>query len=505
MQVNESRVLLLNIFLAGLCSIIYELLIATATSYFLGDSITQFSVTIGVYMATMGVGSYVSKWVKDEGILPNFISFELMLALVGGVSVPLIYFSYSLGFSVQAVSVVLTAIIGVLVGLEIPLLSRLMAQHYSLKSNLANVLSIDYLGALLATLLFPFVLLPTMGIFKSSLLFGLVNLLIAASLLWLFKTRLSPKTGSALRVVFYLVLTLLLLAMFYAKTLNALWQQDVFEHRVVHSEQSQYQRLIVTKHKEDIRLYLNGNLQFSSIDEHRYHEALVHPALSRSVAVKNVLLLGAGDGLAIKQLLKYPEINRIDLVDLDPAVTQLAANHHYLNQVNEGALGNEKVNIIHQDAFRFVDTSAAQYDLVIIDLPDPKTIALARLYSLQFYQKVRRILNPQGIVVTQATSPFFAQKAFWSIQKTVETSGFQTVLPYHINVPSFGEWGFVMACKSRCEIQTNRQFEGQYYTQHLAQHWFHFPPDLIDNQVEISTLDSPKLLHYYLDGWRYWN
>ena len=174
-MIRESHILLFSIFIAGLCSIIYELLIATTGAYFLGDSITQFSLTIGIYMAFMGVGSYLSRWVSDTKLLGSFIGFELVLALIGGMSVPILYFSYAFDLSLQLSSVVLTALIGILIGLEIPLLSRLMEKHYNLKTNISNVLSIDYFGALLATLLFPFLLLPWLGVFKTSLAFGMMK------------------------------------------------------------------------------------------------------------------------------------------------------------------------------------------------------------------------------------------------------------------------------------------------------------------------------------------
>ena len=125
-SIRESHILLFSIFVAGLCSIIYELLIATTGAYFLGDSITQFSLTIGVYMAAMGVGSYFSRFVPDKPLLVYFIGFELLLALLGGLSVPLLYFAYAYGLPLQVISVLLTTLIGILIGLEIPLLSRLM-------------------------------------------------------------------------------------------------------------------------------------------------------------------------------------------------------------------------------------------------------------------------------------------------------------------------------------------------------------------------------------------
>ena len=504
-MLRESHVLLFSIFIAGLCSLVYELLIATTTAYFLGDSITQFSLTIGIYMAFMGVGSLIAQWINEERILESFIAFELALALIGGCAVPLLYFSYAQGLSVQLISALLTGIIGVLVGLEIPLLSRLMAKHYSLKANLSNVLSIDYFGALIATLAFPFVLLPWLGVFKTSLTFGLINLSIALTLLWYFFGRLLPKYKYTLRLLFILVLILLCILMWFSKPLNDQWNDAVYGDRVVHSEQSQYQQLVVTRYKDDIRLYLNGGLQFSSIDEYRYHESLIHPAMSRARHAKNVLILGGGDGLAVRELLKYEQIERITLVDLDPAVASLARENHHLLKLNLNALNHPKVSVVHEDGFVYIAENAAQFDVIFADLPDPKNVSLARLYSKQFYLNIKQRLAPGGIFVTQATSPFFATKTFWSIHNTIASAGYQRVLPYHINVPSFGEWGFVMACVQHCPTYNEPNISTRFYSANIDRAMTIFPNDMTNKHSKVSTLDRPDVLHYYLAGWKYWN
>ena len=504
-MLRESHILLFSIFIAGLCSIIYELLIATTGSYFLGDSITQFSITIGVYMATMGLGSYLSKWVSDNSLLAQFIGYELVLALIGGSCVPLLYYSYAQGMPLQVISIGLTALIGVLVGLEIPLLSRLMEKHYTLKANLANVLSIDYCGALIATLVFPLFLLPWLGVFKTSLLFGLANLSIALTLLWYFYQRIPLTQRYCLRIGFSVVMLVLAGLMFFSSQLSEQWNEAVFEDRIVHSEQSQYQQLVVTKYKDDVRLYLNGGLQFSSIDEYRYHESIVHPAMMRLANVRSVLLLGGGDGLAVRELLKYPEIQAITVVDLDPAVAELAKTNVYLAALNQEALSHEKVSVVHRDAFVYLSDTQAFYDLILIDLPDPKNISLARLYSQQFYQIVKRRLAHHGIMVTQATSPYFAPQAFWSIHNTLESVSYDTVVPYHVDIPSFGHWGFVMACKTACKHQDRRLPQTRFYRVDMEPIMTIFPPDIAKRKSQVSKLDKPHVLYYYLDGWKYWN
>ncbi|MER2491118.1 polyamine aminopropyltransferase [Catenovulum sediminis] len=504
-MLRESHILLFSIFIAGLCSIIYELLIATTGSYFLGDSITQFSLTIGVYMATMGIGSYLSRWVSEQTLLAQFIAYELVLALVGGSCVPVLYFSYAQDLPFQFISILLTAVIGVLVGLEIPLLSRLMEKHYSLKANLSNVLSIDYFGALIATLVFPLALLPWLGVFKTSLLFGLLNLSIALTLLWYFFQQIDSRLRFYLRTALVFAFLTLLGLMLFSNHLNDKWNESVFDERIVHSQQTPYQQLIMTKNKNDIRLYLNGGLQFSSIDEYRYHESLIHPAMQRHHNVKSVLLLGGGDGLATRELLNYPQVQSITVVDLDPAVANLAKHNVYLSQLNKQSFLNDKVEILHLDAFVYLSDAQQYFDLIVIDLPDPKTISLARLYSKQFYQMVKSRLTANGIMVTQATSPFFATKAFWSIHNTIADSGFKKVIPYHVDIPSFGDWGFVIACKARCKQTTQHLPDTRFYTPELEPALMIFPADINTRDSKVSSLDKPHVLYYYLEGWKYWN
>jgi spermidine synthase len=502
---KEIAVLTFSVFIAGLCSIIYELLIATTSSYFLGDSITQFSLTIGFYMAAMGLGSYCSRLITDEKLLARFIFAEIILALLGGASVPLLYVAFSMSDHYQFYSLALTFLIGTLIGLEIPLLSRLMSGYFQLKMNISNILSIDYLGALLATLLFPFVLLPFMGVFRSSVAFGLMNLSIAVVTLWCFASTIGVKKTRILQC-YWLFSALILASLFvFSQTFIERWSSQLYNDRIIYQQQTPYQSIVMTKYKQDTRLFLNGNLQFSAMDEYRYHEALVHVPMHYASQRGRVLLLGAGDGLAARELLKYPNIDSITLVDLDPAITTLASSNSHLTDLNQHSLHNDKVNIIHQDAFRYLNESNDFFDLIIADLPDPKSTALARFYSKEFYQLVKLRLSGNGLFVTQATSPIYAKAAFWSINKSIEAAGYQQVIPYHINVPSFGEWGFVMATKQVATPHDLPKMNNRFISKDSWQHYLHFDKDIQATNIKASTLDSPEVMYYYLNGWKYWN
>lgn len=504
-QNKQNAALIFSVFIAGLCSIVYELLIATSSSYFLGDSITQFSVTIGTYMAAMGLGSFCSRIFNDQNLIEKFVIAEIILAVAGGFSVPLLYAAFAFADSFQLVSVSLTLLIGFLIGLEIPFLSRLLQEHYQLRFNISNVLSLDYFGALIATLLFPFLLLPFMGTFKTSLFFGLINLSIAFGVLWCFSG--SVKITKPKMLWGYALVSLLLLGATFTLSKSVLrgWSNTVYTDRVIFQKETPYQNIVLTKFKDDIRLYLNGNLQFSSIDEYRYHEALVHMPMAFSQQVKHVLLLGGGDGLAVRELLKYDEIETITLVDLDPAITELAKRHPQLLKLNQQSLLNDKVTVLNQDGFVFLKSSDQLYDLVIVDLPDPNNVSLSRLYSREFYRTVQGRLSPSGVIITQATSPFFATDAFWCIYNTLKATPFAHVVPFHVLVPSFGDWGFVMA--SQMPLSQQREFvDGlRFLHKTTATSAFHFPKDIGLRETKINTIDQPNALQYYLQGWRYFN
>ncbi len=500
---KQSQALVYAAFVAGLCSIVYELLIATTVSYFVGDSVTYFSLTIGMYMAAMGAGSFCSKFIGEK-LVDYFLLLEILLAAIGGLSVPLLYLAYTYGELFMPTYVVTTLLVGFLIGMEIPFLTRLMESFQSLKVNIAHILSLDYVGALIATLAFPFFLLPVFGNYLSSLILGVVNLSIVMIVFICFKSRKLALEHLIKRGLF-IVFVILLLGIVLSQTLLERWDQSLFNDRIVHAEQTHYQKVIITKNEDDVRLYLNGNIQFSSVDEYRYHEALIHfPIAYKSTSVRRVLLLGAGDGLAVKQLLKYPKIDEIVLVDLDPKIVEIAKTNPHLHKLNNGSLYDERVTTIASDALVYLENNQVKFDLIVADLPDPNNLSLTRLYSKYFYHLARQNLSDDGVFVTQATSPYYATKAFWSIANTIKSAQFKYVIPYHAQVPAFGDWGFVMAVKTHGALLENSKLtvETQFITEETIPTMTVFPKDIVLLSAKINRLDRPVLLDYYLEGWR---
>jgi spermidine synthase len=506
---TEKTVLGVAIFVAGLCSIIYELLISTTASYFLGDSITQFSLIIGFYMAAMGLGSYFSKWFPEAHLAAWFIGVEGLLGLIGGASVPLLYFCFTRlspeGY--QGLVLGITVVIGTLTGFEIPLLARIMKKYYPLRENLANVMSLDYFGALIATLLFPFLLLPFFGLFRSSVFFGLVNVSLGVFVLLYFSPLLSRKLVRAMLGVTLLISLAFGGLLFMAQPLLEEWDSRSYSHRIVFTERTPYQQLTVTKNRSDVRLHINRVIQFSSTDEYRYHEALGIIPLEAAPYKENVLILGGGEGLLAREVLKSPAVQQVTIVDLDPAVFRLGREQPYIRDLNEGALDHPKVQTIALDASRFLAETEEYYDLILVDLPDPSNEAIARLYSTWFFGMARSRLTANGVLATQATSPFHTRDAFWCIVETLRATGFRHVLPYHTYVPSFGDWGFVLAGPQPISITPfSTKLPVRYLDGEVVEAMLHFPDDSArPSGLEPNRLDQPALLDYYLEDWEKWS
>jgi len=472
----------------------------------MGDSIRQFSIIIGIYLASMGIGSFLSR-VIDKKVVSSFIIIELVLGFVGAISVPLCYFyySYSDAAGYQYFVLLLTAIIGSLTGFEIPLLTRIMEGDFSLKDNISNVLTFDYLGALLATLLFPFLLVPFVGLFKSSLIFGLINISMGVFSILLLKDELvrEARFKKLIMLAAVIIGSVLLGMLWKANSLMNFWNDSIFRYPIIHTENSAYQNITVTSHPDEFRLYLNGAIQFSSRDEYRYHEGLVHIPLAQLDTVKNVLVLGGGEGLAAREILKYPELEKVTIVDIDPAVSRVSKNFPLFNELNENALVNPKVNLIHDDAFQFLKKTTQQYDAIILDLPDPTSEGIARLYSSVFFNLVLQRLKKDGVAVTQATSPELTKNAFWCINKTMKEAGFGYTYPYSLNVPSFGNWGFIVAKNNPFfKDHLREDIEYKYLENEILDKLFYFSKDIRVTDIDANKLDAPILLEYYLDHWQ---
>ncbi len=502
---RERATLLISVLIISICALAYELIVATLSSYLLGDSVTQFSFTIGFFLFAMGLGALISRRITSAE-LRWFIIIEIAIGLFGGTSAVILNAVFSTAdFYYTGVMLLISTIIGMCVGLEIPLLTRIVAHRDQLSRALSDILSIDYIGSLLASLAFPTILLPILGVNQTAFLMGLLNICVAGILLYTFGYRLQKQWKQRLWVVWSIVAAIMVAGSVLSTNIVRFFEQQLYSAVIIYEEQTPLQRIIMTRGtSNDLRLFINGNIQFSSRDEYRYHEVLVHTVVSAARTRDKVLVLGGGDGLVARELLKYDDIEEIIVVDLDPAITNLAKTHPLLIGLNKDAMNDERVTIVNSDAFKYLEDSDALYPVIIADLPDPNNESLSKLYSSSFYKLVKQHLTRDGAFITQATSPYFVREAFWTIVTTIEANDFN-VLPLRTHVPSFGEWGFALATQvQNPRISLPENIELQYLNEGVLDTVTHFDPDTDRVPAQVNTLNTPILTSIYEAGWRQW-
>jgi len=472
-------------FASGACGIILEYIQATLASMILGNSFEQWAMVIGLMLFWMGFGSLIQTQIPKKFLIYAFIFVEILLAIAGGFSPTLTYISYGYTSHYILVLYFFVSFIGIMIGLEIPVIIRINNDFSKeLSTNLGNILSADYIGSLIGSLIYVFILLRFTPITEAAFLTAGINFSLA------FITFIYFTKAGLIKKIFFIpaIMVVTFCAVFYGYLNNRQWnikiEQPLYDDPIILSRITQYQHIAITHYKpfNEVRLFLNGNLQFCSIDEQRYHEPMVHPVMNLVPVKARVLILGGGDGCVLREVLKYKEVKEVLLVDLDPAMTKLAKTHPILKEINNNAFKDSRlvtitgkgitpgidrqlyietrnknsrtkesitqklarVKVMNVDADKFLESIPGFWDVILIDLPDPSTPELTKLYSKAFYKKVKQHLSQHGMVVVQATSPYLAKESFLCIGRTIKSAQF-SILPFHENVPSFGDWGWYLA------------------------------------------------------------
>ena len=483
------------------CGIIYELALLTLSASLDGGGIVATSLIVAGYIAALGVGALLAKPLLAHAAL-GFITVEALLGVVGGLSAAALYVVFAfLDGSVGStwVLAVSTALIGGLVGAEVPLLMTLLqrgrtAGPADAGRTLANLNAADYLGALLGGLVWPFLLLPQLGMIRGAAATGMINLAAAAVVaIFLLRQVVSARQLALALCALAAALALLATLLLRSADVETTSRQRLYADPIIAYRHTPYQEIVVTRRGDDTRLYLDGGLQFSTRDEYRYTESLVYPALGNGA--RSVLVLGGGDGLAARELLRQPGISRIVQVELDPAVIEIARTT--LRAANGGSLDNPRVRVLTGDAMAWLrGPNPDRFDAVIVDLPDPDTPVLGRLYSTEFYTLAARALAPGGLLVVQAGSPFSTPTAYWRTVSTIRAAGY-AVTPYHVHVPTFGDWGFVLAQRGDTPPAPKVPPDApplRFLDQRVLQAAVVFSGDVGPRPLEPSTLDNPRIV-----------
>ena len=498
-------VLLASVAACAACGIIYELALLTLSTSLNGGGIVATSLIVAGYIAALGAGALLVKPLLRWAAIA-FVAVEALLAIVGGLSAAALYVMFSFVGGSLLMLALGTALIGALVGAEVPLLMTLLQRGRTAGATdtgrmLANLNAADYLGALIGGLVWPFVLLPHLGMIRGAAATGVINLL-AAAVVSIFLLRRVVSTRQLITALGALGLAAALLAtlLVRAQDIETTSRQRLYADPIIAWRQSAYQEIVVTRRGNDMRLYLDGGLQFSTRDEYRYTESLVYPVLG--AGAHSVLVLGGGDGLAARELLRAPGVDKIVQVELDPAVIELARST--MRYANGGSLDDPRVHVVTADAMKWLrDTKSPSFDAIIVDLPDPDTPVLGRLYSTEFYALVSRALAPGGLMVVQSGSPYSTPTAFWRTISTISAAGY-AVTPYHVYVPTFGDWGFALARRGDKAPQPALSRDApplRFLNPSVLDAATVFAPDVQPRPLEPSTLEHPRVVEDMRHGY----
>ncbi len=452
----------------------------------------------------MGLGSRLSKSLTKNVVL-YFIVTELILSVLVSFSALVSYLIYGFTDISWLIIYLLSIFIGVLIGLEIPLATRINDDFEELRVNISNILEKDYFGSLIGGLFFAFVGLPYLGLTYTPFILGILNLGVSFWLFLVLKEALSKKTQQLFTIAYIVVSSSIIAGLYFAQPIVKYGEQAKYKDKIVYSKQTKYQKLVITKWKEWHSLYINGNQQLSSFDEFMYHEPMVHLPMNLINKKANILILGGGDGCIAREVFKYEDVEKVTLVDLDEEMLALGEDSPILIDLNKGAMNNPKLTSIAKDAFTFLERTKESYDAIFIDLPDPNNVDLNKLYTKEFYYLCKQNLSDNGILITQSGSPYYATKAFYCIEKTLRAAGFKTI-PMHNQVLTLGEWGWIIGTKQSISKQRLAQVDVsnmdlKWFTNNSVNQITSFGKTLVDTTgIKVNTIFSPKLYTYYKQG-----
>ncbi|PKH03908.1 spermidine synthase [Psychromonas sp. MB-3u-54] len=547
----DDSLLILIMSVLACCGLIYEYLLSHYSARILGSVETVIYAIIGIMIVSMGLGAFAAK--KISNAFQGFVILELAVALIGccatlfiasiigfGQTLPhLLAETYQIPIDTRPEGGIIAQLnwlsiqlpyffaflLGFLIGMEIPLIARIRETVYGhhLAHNAGTIYGADYIGAGFGAAIWVLFMLR-IEISQAAALTASLNLLAGFVFLLRFKHYL--RHVKKLLLGHGLLAILVLVVFQYGGSWQQKMQNLLYQDKVVYQTQTPYQNLVFTQRNlggnlEPIfNFYINGRLQFSSLDEKIYHEFLVHPAMQAAARQNRILIIGGGDGLALREVLKWqPE--QVTLIDLDAQLVELfkspqAVLPAYLakkiSALTENSFNDKRVTVINDDAFITVDKllqSKQIFDVIIIDLPDPSHPDLNKLYSANFYYRLNHLLNGDGVIAIQSTSPFHAKNAFISIAKTLREAKFPFVEQYHQNVPSFGEWGWTISTKLGASVSKRLQnapslaVPTSWLTLPLLKSAFVFNKGFYDdiNSIKVNYLGSNQLYRYHQRAW----
>lgn len=551
-RILDDTLLILTMAVLAGCGLVYEYLLSHYAGRVLGVMESTIYTMIGLMIVSMGLGAFAARKIKCA--FNGFVWLEITIALLGSSAILVIggliavtqllpqivadtfalpsdalprggVFN-TLSYLAFKTPYIFGLLLGFFIGMEIPLIARIREQLHQkhLANNLGTIYGADYVGAGIGAAIWVLFLL-SIDISKASALTAGLNLLAGAVFITRYWRELKwLKTLIALHVVLAL---LIVVTYFFAGNWINQMSNLLYLDKVVYSDKTRYQQITFTErnmgldNQPVISFYLNGRLQFSSIDEHIYHSYLTYPPLIGSARQDSVLIIGGGDGLALRDVLQWQPKN-VTLIDLDGQLLDIfttpeekldSALARKVRQLNKSSLSDERVNVVKADAFIAINDLIKKgevFDAIIVDLPDPSHPDLNKLYSVNFYARLNQLLSGDGLMNIQSTSPYHAKQSFISIKKTVEAAGFNHVEQFHDNVPSFGEWGWTIASKQgkspskRLSTVIQLPVSHHWLTPELITGAFIFPKDFYQDEknIGVNYLGSHTLYQYHQSAWQ---
>lgn len=552
---NKSAIATLvaiSVFFSGMSSMMNEFNLSSISSMILGNANQQWALTIAIMLLAMGIGGFSQRFLNDSKLMLKFMGVEILLSLSGSFAPIAIYGAYAFmpdHFTLIHYFAIFT--IGFLVGFEIPLAIRIIEQYKpQLSDNLGFVFGSEYVGTFVGSLVFVGFILGSIAFTEASFMISGVNLFVALISFTFFIMVINPKLEISERINVKMVSVLVMITITsigYGYNNVNKWEinieQKLYDDPIVQTFTSKFQHIVLTKNKKNgnHRQYINGNTQWAQEDEHMYHDMLVHPIMSLTENHDNILVLGGGDGLALRELKKYSDVENITLVDLDPQMIEFSRTNPIMREINESSFDGVEIinskgvfagqrtfkhrvevtpgkfktianlNTVFIDANIFLNEVEGKFDVVIIDLPDPSTVELSKLYSREFYMNLKRRMTDDAMVVIQSTSPFHAKESYLMIGRTLEAADFH-VEPYRQNIPSFGEWGWWLGWKNtQSEDLVYDKLETvtidvptDYIDVDTMEASFVFGKGMLDNPQydDVNTWMKPILVNVYKNDWQ---
>ncbi len=536
--------------LAG-CGLIYEYLLSHYAGRVLGAVEQVIFAMIGIMIVSMGIGAFAARIFKSY--FNAFAWLEVTIALIGASSVLVLAATTALAnlfpqilmqtFSLppdliprggmitwasniaSVMPYIAGFILGFLIGMEIPLIANIREELYGehIKHNTGSIYGVDYIGAGIGAAIWVLFML-NMPPAIAAVITASANLLVGLLFYLVYRKRI--RFGALVIAAHVLVGIIIAVIAINGTTWDNAMEDLLYKDKVIFSYNSKYQHVTITERIMDpakpkiISLFINGRSQFASNDEKIYHSMLVAPVMNASARHDHILIIGGGDGLALREVLRW-QPKSVDLIDIDKTIVDFFTIPYIENgkeinkpllKLNQHSFSDPRVHTHFGDAFIKVDKLIREgrlYDSIIVDLPDPSHPDLNKLYSARFYAKLKTLLTGDGALVVQSTSPYHAKNTFLCIGKTVQYAGFMHVEQYHHNVPSFGEWGWTIATKNglsaraRIAQKDKLEIDDGWSTKGVILAAFEFNKHYFEHldTIKVNRINNQAAYQYHLIDW----